>query len=198
MVRTASTMLPLETKMPTFSLPEVVSGRTVSDADFNDKDALLVMFICSHCPYVKHVEAELARLGRDYAPSRLGLVAISANDAASHPDDGPAGLKRQAEQAGFSFPYLYDETQAVATTFTAACTPDFFLFDRERRLFYRGQLDASRPGNGVAVDGADLRAAIEAVLAGASAPSLQKASLGCNIKWRAGHEPAYFTGLPAS
>lgn len=197
MVRTASTMLALGTKMPSFVLPDVTTGKDVSSAALEGKDGLLVMFICSHCPFVKHVEAELARIGRDYADSPLGIVAISANDATGHPEDSPAGLAAQARAAGFSFPYLFDETQAVAQAFTAACTPDFFVFDAKGHLFYRGQLDPSRPGNGQPVDGRDLRAAITALLSGHPAPADQRASLGCNIKWRSGHAPAYFTGLPA-
>jgi thiol-disulfide isomerase/thioredoxin len=159
--------------------------------------ALLVMFICKHCPYVKHVEAELARIGKDYA-GRLGIVAISSNDAAGHPDDAPEGLREQAARVGFDFPYCYDESQEVAKAYAAACTPDFYVFDGERHLVYRGQLDDSRPSNGRPVTGADLRAAIEAVLGGRDVAAEQRSSLGCNIKWKAGEEPAYFTGLPAS
>ena len=197
MVLTASTMRALGTKMPEFSLPDVVTGQIVSAHTFAHKDALLVMFICRHCPFVKHIEEELARLGRDLADSGVALVAIGSNDPSTHPDDSPAGLAHQARAAGFTFPYLFDETQEVAQAFTAACTPDFFLFDGERHLFYRGQLDGSRPGNGQPVDGRDLRDAIVAVLAGAAAPASQKASIGCNIKWKAGHAPAYFTGQSA-
>lgn len=184
MAATESTMLALGTPAPDFSLPDVVSGKTVSLRDFDGKKALLVMFICRHCPYVKHVQDELARLGRDYADKPLGIVAISSNDADNYPDDAPESLKEMAVQLGFRFPYLYDESQDVARAYDAACTPDFFLFDENRRLVYRGQLDGSRPGNGVPVTGKDLRNAIEAVLAGAPVDPNQKPSLGCNIKWK--------------
>lgn len=192
MVRTASTMLELRTAAPDFALPDVVSGRTISPRDFADKKALLVMFICRHCPYVKHVEQELARLGRDYADKDLGIVAISANDASEHPDDSPASLKEMARELGFGFPFLYDESQAVAQAYSAACTPDFFLFDQARKLVYRGQLDDSRPGNEIPVTGSDLRAALAAVLNDRAVDANQQASLGCNIKWKSGNEPAYF------
>lgn len=184
MAATESTMLALGTPAPDFSLPDVVSGKTVSLRDFDGKKALLVMFICRHCPYVKHVQDELARLGRDYADKPLGIVAISSNDAENYPDDAPESLKEMAIQLGFRFPYLYDESQDVARAYDAACTPDFFLFDENRRLVYRGQLDGSRPGNGVPVTGKDLRNAIDAVLAGAPVDPNQKPSLGCNIKWK--------------
>jgi len=184
MALTPSTMIPLGTAAPDFRLPDVVSGKTVSRADFTDKKPLLVMFICRHCPYVVHVQDELARIGRDYGPRGVAIVAISANDAATHPDDAPDGLRRQSREAGFSFPYLYDESQTVARAFGAACTPDFFLFDGDRRLVYRGQLDDSRPGNGKPVTGRDLRAALDAALAGQKAPDVQRPSAGCNIKWK--------------
>jgi peroxiredoxin len=177
-------MLPLGTPAPEFSLPDVRTGRSVRLADLADKPALLVMFICRHCPYVKHVEGELARLGQDYAAKGAALVAISANDAANYPDDSPESLAEQADKAGFVFPYLYDESQAVARAYAAACTPDFFLFDKARKLAYRGQLDDSRPGNGKPVTGRDLRAALDAVLADRPAPSDQRPSAGCNIKWK--------------
>ena len=192
MVRTLSTMLDLGTEAPDFSLPDVVSGRTISLASFAGKKALLVMFICRHCPYVKHVQGELARLGRDYQGKDVAVVAISSNDAAEHPDDAPESLKAQAEEQGFVFPYLYDEDQSAAKAYTAACTPDFFLFDKDRRLVYRGQLDDSRPKSETPVTGRDLRAALDAVLSDAPAPEDQRASLGCNIKWKAGNEPEYF------
>lgn len=191
MVRTPSTMLALGTKAPVFSLPDVVSGETVSLGSFDSK-GLLVMFLCRHCPYVKHVEQEIARIGRDYADEDVGIVAISANDADHYPEDAPESLKEMAQVLGFNFPYLYDETQEVAKTYTAACTPDFFLFDRDRLLVYRGQMDGSRPGNDVPVTGEDLRAALDAMLADEPVSADQVPSLGCNIKWREGNEPNYF------
>jgi peroxiredoxin len=184
MAKTASTMLALGTVAPDFALPDVVSGKTVRRDDFLGKKALLVMFICAHCPFVKYIEAELAKLAKDYAAQPLGIAAISSNDAETHPADAPEGLKRQAETFGFTFPYLYDETQTVARAYDAACTPDFFLFDSDFRLVYRGQLDASRPGNGIPVTGEDLRAALDAVLAGKPVSPEQKPSIGCNIKWK--------------
>ncbi|PSB06798.1 thioredoxin family protein [filamentous cyanobacterium CCP2] len=192
MVKTASTMLALGTPAPEFHLPDTVSGESVSLDSFADKKALLVMFICRHCPFVKHVQAELAKLGQDYANAGLGIVAISANDAQNYPDDAPNSLKTMATELGFTFPLCYDETQEVAKTYTAACTPDFFLFDGDRALVYRGQLDDSRPGNGKPVTGKDLREAIDAVLGDRPVPSEQKPSIGCNIKWKAGNEPPYF------
>ena len=181
---TESTMLELGTTAPDFALTDVVTGKTVRRDDFRGSKALLVMFICAHCPYVKHIENGLAALGKDYAGKPLGLVAISSNDAVTHPADSPAGLKQQAETFGFVFPYLYDETQAVAHAYKAACTPDFFLFDADLRLVYRGQFDPSRPGNGIPVTGQDLRAAIDLVLAGKPVPTNQHPSIGCNIKWK--------------
>jgi peroxiredoxin len=192
MVRTLSTMLELGTQAPDFQLPDVVTGRAISLKTFDDKKALLVMFICRHCPYVKHVQEELARLGRDYRDKDVGIVAISSNDATEHPDDAPESLKEMAEELGFVFPYCYDESQAVARAYSAACTPDFFLFDRERRLVYRGQLDDSRPQSGKPVTGRDLRAALDNVLANEPVRVEQMPSLGCNIKWKAGNEPEYF------
>ncbi|HUV69326.1 MAG TPA: thioredoxin family protein [Terracidiphilus sp.] len=185
MAQTASTMLALGTIAPDFALTDVVSAKTVSRDDFRDKKALLVMFICAHCPYVKHIEKDLAKLGNDYAAQSMGIVAISSNDAATHPADSPAGLKQQAETFGFVFPYLYDETQSAAHAYDAACTPDFYLFDSNFRLVYRGQYDASRPGNGIPVTGQELRGAIDAVLAGKPLPPDQYPSIGCNIKWKA-------------
>ena len=186
-------MLPLGTAAPSFALPDVVSGGTTSLADVSEgKDGLLVMFICAHCPFVIHVQDELARLGRDYGGNGLGIVAVSSNSVATHPQDAPDKLNAMAAQLGFNFPYLYDEDQQVAKAYTAACTPDFFLFDSENRLAYRGRLDGSRPGNGVPVDGRDLRGAIDAVLADKAAPAQQLPSAGCNIKWAPGNEPAYF------
>jgi peroxiredoxin len=192
MARTASTMLELGTVAPAFSLPDVVSGQTVSAESFKDKKALLVMFLCHHCPFVKHVRAELARLGRDYAAQDIGIVAISSNDPAVSADDSPEGLRRMADEWGFTFPVCYDQTQAVAKRFAAACTPEFYLFDQDRELVYRGQLDASRPGNDQPVNGADLRAAIDALLAGEPVNPDQSPSIGCNIKWRPGNEPPYY------
>ena len=190
MAATESTMLELGTPAPDFTLPDVVSGKTVSPATFAGKPALLVMFISRHCPYVQHIQAELARLGRDHG-QRIGIVAVSANDATRYPDDAPVQLKAMAKEQGFTFPFCYDESQRTAAAYSAACTPDFFLFDQERRLVYRGQLDDSRPGNGKPVTGRDLRAAIDAVLAGKSVDRSQRPSIGCNIKWKPGNEPAY-------
>ena len=191
MVRTPSTMLPLGTRAPDFALPNV-DGRTVTLADAAGPRGTLVMFICNHCPFVKHVADQLAALGRDCLPRGIGVVAISSNDVSSHPADSPEQMVHEAEERGYVFPYLYDETQDVAHAYHAACTPDFFLFDGDCKLAYRGQLDASRPGNGVPVTGADLRAAIDALVAGRPVATEQRPSLGCNIKWKPGNEPAYF------
>jgi peroxiredoxin len=185
MALTESTMLKLGTMAPDFVLTDVVTGKTVRRDDFRGQKGLLVMFICAHCPYVKHLEAALGKLGTDYAGKPLGIVAISANDADAYPADNPAGLKLQAKEYGFTFPYLHDATQEVARAYSAACTPDFFLFDGDFRLVYRGQFDSSRPGNGIPVTGEDLRAAIDAVLNGTPIPTVQKPSIGCNIKWKA-------------
>ena len=192
MVLTPSTMLALGTEAPDFHLPDVVSGKTVAPSSFADKKALLVMFICRHCPYVKHVQEELAGVGKDYNNKEIGIVAISANDVVSHPEDAPDQLKALAQELGFTFPFCYDETQETARAYTAACTPDFFLFDQERKLVYRGQLDDSRPGNDKPVTGRDLRAAMDAVLADLPVDPNQKPSMGCNIKWKPRNEPAYF------
>ena len=192
MALTASTMLPLGTKAPDFDLPEVVSGKATSLATFADKKALLVMFICRHCPFVKHIQKELVQLGKDYFTSDLAIVAISANDANNYPDDAPESLQAFATEQGFNFTLCYDESQETAKAYTAACTPDFFVFDDQRKLVYRGQLDDSRPSNGKPVTGADLRAAIEAVLADKPVTSEQKPSVGCNIKWKSGNQPSYF------
>lgn len=186
-----STMMPLGTRAPDFALPDVTSGRTVSLADFDDRGALLVMFLCRHCPYVKHVRSAIASLAREHVDSDLGIVAISANDPEAYPEDAPEGLAADAVEAGYVFPYLFDESQEVAKAYTAACTPDFFLFDADRALVYRGQLDDSRPSNGLPVTGKDLRAAINAVLSGRPVSEDQRASIGCSIKWHAGNEPAY-------
>lgn len=188
MVETPSQMLPLGTKAPEFDLPDPRSGRNVRSTDLDGP--LLVMFICNHCPFVKHVRGELARLGRDYA-GRLHIVAVMSNDTDAYPADGPDRMVEEAEQAGYTFPYLYDETQEVAKSYRAACTPDFFLFDAEHALVYRGQLDSSRPSNDIPVNGADLRGAIDALLSGEEVPSDQRPSLGCNIKWRDGNEPTW-------
>lgn len=185
MALTESTMLALGTIAPDFALTDAVTGKLVRRDDFRGQSALLIMFICTHCPYVKHVEKGLAALGRDYAGKPLAIVAISSNDVTTHPDDSPAGLKHQAETMGFQFPYLYDDTQDVAHSYKAACTPDFFLFDADLRLVYRGQFDKSRPGNAIPVTGEDLRAAIDEVLAGNPVSEDQLPSIGCNIKWKA-------------
>lgn len=192
MAATPSTMLPLGTAAPPFALPDVVSGETISLDTFADKKALLVMFLCRHCKYVQHVKQALTTLGQDYQGTDLGIVAISANDAAAYAEDTPESLKAMAAAESFTFHFCYDETQAVAKAYTAACTPDFFLFDQQRKLVYRGQLDASRPSNQIPVTGKDLRAAIEAVLADQPINPTQKPSLGCNIKWKKGNEPTYF------
>lgn len=184
MARTPSVMVALGTIAPSFELWDVVTNQERSTGQLAGERGLLVMFICRHCPFVQHVQSELARLGRDYAASGVGIIAISSNDAAAYPDDAPAGLKEQAQQAGFSFPYLYDETQEVARAYDAVCTPDFFLFDRNLSLVYRGQLDDSRPGNQVPVTGRDLRRALDALLAGQPILPDQKPSLGCSIKWK--------------
>lgn len=193
MVMVSSTMLELGTPAPDFALPDVVSGDTISLDTFAGKSALVVMFICQHCPFVKHVQDELAKLGHDYVPKNVGIVAISSNSLQTHPQDRPENLKAMAETLGFNYPYCFDETQAVAKAYTAACTPDFFVFDGDRKLVYRGQLDGSRPGmDEPPVTGADLRAAIDTVLAGKSLSPDQKPSIGCNIKWTPGNEPEYF------
>lgn len=191
MVKTASTMLPLGSAAPDFALPNV-DGRVVSLNDFRDAPALLVVFMCNHCPYVKHVASELAQLGREYQERGVGVVGINPNDAEYYPDDSPEQMRREVTLRGYTFPYLYDETQEVAKAYHAACTPDFFLFDRDRRLVYRGQLDDSRPNSGIPLTGRDLRAALDAVLAGQPVPEQQRPSIGCNIKWRRGAEPDYF------
>jgi peroxiredoxin len=184
MAATESTMLALGTPAPDFRMLDVVSGSTISLDTFAGKKALLVMFICRHCPFVLHVKNELVRLGKDYEGKAVGIVAVSSNDADTYPDDAPASLKEMALELGFRFPFCHDETQQVAKAFSAACTPDFFLFDEQRKLVYRGQLDGSRPGNSVPVTGRDLRAAIDAVLAGRSVDPKQTPSIGCNIKWK--------------
>jgi peroxiredoxin len=184
MTKTLSNMLELGTPAPDFVLPDVVSGRDVTLAAFADKKALLVMFICAHCPFVQHVQHELASIGKDYCDKDIGILAISSNDAASFPEDSPAGLKLMAQQQGFGFPFCYDESQEAAKAFDAACTPDFYLFDSARQLVYRGQLDDSRPGTDIPVTGKDLRSAIDAVLEDKAVDQNQRPSLGCNIKWK--------------
>jgi peroxiredoxin len=197
MVKTASTMRKLGTPAPDFRLLNV-DGRMVGLSDFDDNPALLVIFMCNHCPFVKHVADGLTRLANDYLPRGVAIVGINSNDAQSHPQDSPEQMVHEAEQRGYPFPYLYDETQEVAQAYGAACTPDFFLYDKSRKLVYRGQLDGSRPGNNVPVTGVDLRAALDAVLAGRAPPEKQIPSIGCNIKWRPGNEPDYFDagGVP--
>lgn len=191
MVRTESTMLALGTRAPEFSLPDA-TGTPVSLADFPKAQALLIAFICNHCPFVKHVQAGFAQLARDYQAKGVAVIAINSNDVATHPDDSPANMAVEAKAAGYTFPYLFDETQTVAKAYRAACTPDFYVFDKFKKLIYRGQMDGSRPGNAVAVTGVDLRAALDAALAGKRAPDKQRASMGCNIKWKSGNEPEYF------
>ena len=190
-------MLPLGTAAPDFSLPDMaVGGPTVSLGDFKAAPALLVMFLCNHCPYVKHVQAGLTQMAKDLQASGVAVVAISSNDAENYPDDGPEKMREEARHAGYTFPYLFDETQAVARAYHAACTPDFFLFDSARKLVYRGQMDDARRGNTLPVTGKDLRLAVEAVLAGKPVPGPQIPSLGCNIKWKPGQEPQYFHLVP--
>jgi len=191
MVMTASTMLALGTEAPDFRLPDT-NGKSVSLADFGDAQGMLVMFICNHCPFVKHIRQGLAAFARDYQAKGLRIVGINSNDIGISPDDRPEKMKAEVEEIGYVFPYLFDETQAVAKAYRAACTPDFFLFDGNRRLVYRGQFDRSRPGNDLPVTGADLRAAADAVLAGKTLPQDQTPSIGCNIKWREGNAPEYF------
>jgi peroxiredoxin len=188
MALTPSNMLALGTSAPAFSLPST-TGEIVSLGDFAESSLLLVAFICNHCPFVKHVREELACLGRDYQPHGVGMVAISSNDVDAFPADSMDKMAEEALEAGYTFPYLLDESQQVARAYDAACTPDFFLFDEDRELVYRGQLDESRPGNGIPVTGRDLRAALDAALAGQPVTTLQKPSMGCNIKWKPGNAP---------
>lgn len=191
MVKTASTMLPLGTPAPDFSLLNVDS-KTVSLADFADAKALVVIFMCNHCPFVKHLADALADFGRDCQAKGVAVVGISSNDVANYPDDSPEQMVHEAENRGYTFPYLYDEDQSVAKAYKAACTPDFYVFDGDMKLAYRGQFDASRPGNDIAVTGDDLRKAVDAIVAGNSVPEPQMPSIGCNIKWVSGKEPEYF------
>ena len=186
-------MVPLGTRAPQFKLPDT-DDKLVELADFAKSSALLVAFICNHCPYVKHVRAGFAKLARDYQAKGVAVVGINSNDVETHPDDSPANMRTEVAAAGYTFPYLFDESQAVAKAYRAACTPDFFVFDKFKKLVYRGQMDGARPGNDVAVTGADLRAALDAALAGKKALDHQRASMGCNIKWKPGNEPDYFAG----
>jgi peroxiredoxin len=193
MAATPSTMLELGTVAPPFALKNV-DDKVVSLDELRDAPALLVMFICNHCPFVIHVRRELGRLARDYQARGVAVVAISSNDPVAYPDDTPERMRREAAEHGYSFPYLFDATQEVAKAYRAACTPDFFLFDRQRRLCYRGQLDDSRPSNGVPVTGKDLRAALDAALENRPVPTEQRPSIGCNIKWKPGNAPDYYDG----
>jgi peroxiredoxin len=191
MAATPSTMLELGTPLPGFRLPDL-NKQIVSHTDFPDAKGLLVAFICRHCPYVRHIRSDFARLAEECQARGLAVVAINSNDVAAYPEDGPDGMRQEAAEAGYTFPYLFDESQEVAKSFRAACTPDFFLFDAQRLLVYRGQFDASRPNSGVPITGADLRAAVDGLLTGGQVPELQQPSMGCNIKWKKGNEPAYF------
>ena len=196
MVKTASTMLPLGTKAPDFSLPNI-DGSTVSLGDFASSKGLLVVFMCNHCPFVKHLRTQLAEFANEYQAKGLAVVGISSNDVANYPDDSPEKMAAEAADAGYTFPYLYDASQSVAKAYKAACTPDFFLFDGDMALAYRGQFDDSRPGNEKPITGADLRTAADKVLAGEEVSHEQTHAIGCNIKWIAGQEPEYFTGVSA-
>lgn len=191
MVRTASTMLPLGTEAPNFQLPDC-SGRLVARDDFRGQRGLLVVFMCNHCPYVKHVAPELAKLADEYMARGIAVVGISSNDVASHPEDAPEQMQQEASAQGYHFPYLYDESQQVARDYRAACTPDFFLFDGDFKLVYRGQMDDTRPKQGTVPNGSDLRRALDALLGQQPIPEPQKPSIGCNIKWKSGAEPEYF------
>jgi peroxiredoxin len=197
MVQTPSTMMPIGSKAPDFRLREPATEKTWTLGDFH-APALVVMFICNHCPFVVHVKDEITRLARDYAHKGVDFVAINSNSVESHPQDGPKHMAEMVRELGWKFPFVFDDTQAVAKAYRAACTPDFFVFDAERKLFYRGQLDDSRPSNGKPVDGADLRAALDAALAGRPLTAEQKPSIGCNIKWKPGNEPDYFTSFISS
>ncbi len=189
---TPSTMMELGTPAPDFHLPDVQSGHILSLADFSCKKALLIMFVCRHCPYVQHVKGELACLGKDYGPKEVGIAAISSNDSVKYPDDSPESLRQMAKEIGLNYPLLFDGTQQTAKAYRAACTPEFYLFDREFHLVYRGQLDDSRPGNGLPVTGKSLREALDALLEGRPSPKDQKPGVGCSIKWKPGNEPDYF------
>jgi peroxiredoxin len=197
MVLTPSTMMPLGTKTPDFHLPDVVSGKTISLDDFSAKKVLLVIFLCRHCPYVKHVQQELAKLGRDYGLKDVAMVGISSNDTDKYPEDSPSSLREMVLELKLNFPFCFDETQEIAKAFHAACTPEFYVFNGERKLAYRGQLDDSRPKNNIPVTGKDLRAALDAVLKDQPVSAEQRPGIGCNIKWKPGNEPDYFL-TPAS
>jgi peroxiredoxin len=192
MTVTASKMISLGTSAPDFSLPDT-EGNIVSLSDFEQAPALLVVFMCNHCPFVKHILKDFVELAKEYQQKGVAVVAISSNDVDDFPEDNPEMMAQKAKEAGFSFPYLYDQTQEVAKAYRAACTPDFFLYNKERKLVYRGQMDDSRPGNNVPITGSDLKAALEAVLKGKKAPAKQRPSMGCNIKWKEGNEPDYYT-----
>lgn len=187
-----STMLELGTEAPDFKLPDTISGKVYDLEEFKGNRALLVIFMCNHCPYVKLIKEELVRFATDYMPKGVGVIAISSNDAENYPDDSPEKMKEDAERLGYPFPYLYDESQEVAKAYKAACTPDLFLFDENLKLKYRGQFDSARPGNDIKPDGADLRKATDKVLDGEVVPNDQTPSIGCNIKWKKGNEPGYF------
>ena len=191
MAETPSTMLPLGTKAPPFRLPDP-QGKLVSSDDFKNAPALLVAFICNHCPFVKHIRSKFAELAKEYQARGVAIVGINSNDIVFSPNDSPEKMAEEVKQIGYVFPYLFDESQEVAKAYRAACTPDLYLFDRDRSLVYRGQFDDSRPGNGRPVTGADLRAALEAVLTGHSVSKTQRPSIGCNIKWKSGNAPDYF------
>lgn len=191
MAATPSTMAPLGMEAPDFKLPDA-NGREYKLGDFADSKGLLVVFICAHCPFVVHIRQALGAFGKEYQEKGLGMVAIASNDLAQYPQDGPQGMRKESAEGGYTFPYLLDDTQEVAKAYRAACTPDFFLFDADRKLVYRGQFDGSRPGNDVPVTGQDLRAAADAVLSGGPVPENQRSSIGCNIKWKPGNEPDYF------
>jgi peroxiredoxin len=191
MVLTPSVMTAIGSPAPDFTLPDVVSGKKVTLSSVRGPKGTLVMFICRHCPYVQHIKKELAKLGKDYAGTGINLVAISSNDADNYPDDKPESLKAFAQEEGYAFPFLYDESQKTAHAYKAACTPDFFLYNADLKLAYRGQLDDSRPGNGKSITGKDLRAAMEALAVGKTPPAQQKPSIGCNIKWKKGNEPSF-------
>lgn len=187
-----STMLELGTKAPEFSLPDTITGKTVNLKDYRGNKALLIIFMCNHCPYVKQIKEGLVKYAADYLPKGVGIAAVSSNDVENYPDDSPEKMKEDAEKFGYPFPYLFDETQAVAKAYKAACTPDLFLFNEKHELVYRGQFDSSRPGNQEPVTGKDLREATDKVLAGEPVPEEQIPSIGCNIKWKKGKEPEYF------